>query len=472
AILLGYWLLPISGRVLVIPGDLSAGLWPRFAMEFTPSEAGQLATVTVTDIEPWSFVQLLVNDTPAQSQGQAVEQAGTWTWTWRYTVPEGAGYQLAFYHDCHTGCKERGRLAVGTPPADLPAGPPTKLGVVMANPDRDWHGRSGWVVEVAYAQRPEDAYWGLDDLASRVAGHHTKGLRVLVRVDYEQRQSLPPTDDYVALAEYMAYVRRVLRDDRLRDIYGIIIGSDYNTQDASAIAPDRPTTPTWYARLFNGYGEEPTHSDNIVQIARAENPQARIIVGPLRPWSTDQSGALAPGGPDVPWLRYMNTLVAYLDEAARTKGAGGVPLAAPDGFDVQAPGNPDAPELSDALRSEEPRRDLSREGWDGAQAGFRVYRDWLAIINAYPTTRGLPVYIISTNTYNRVGDIPPAQNYPAGWLTTALDVVNQEPQVKALVWFLDDFPHSDEWDWFSLTDQPGRLVDAAEEFNLLLRGQP
>ena len=103
--------------------------------------------------------------------------------------------------------------------------------------------------------------------------------------------------------------------------------------------------------------------------------------------------------------------------------------------------------------------------------GFGVYRDWLDIINAYPNTRGLPAYIISTNTYDREAGIPPAQNYPRGWLTAALDVVEGEPQIVALCWFLDDFPHGDQWDWFSLTRKPGRLVDAAEEFDVLLRGE-
>jgi hypothetical protein len=143
-------------------------------------------------------------------------------------------------------------------------------------------------------------------------------------------------------------------------------------------------------------------------------------------------------------------------------------MVGPDGFDVQAPGQPDAPEMAGTLRSDEPTTDLEREAWGGAQAGFRIYEDWMAIINAYPTTRGLPIYIVSTNTFDRQAGIPPAQNYPAGWLTAALGAINQEPQVAALVWFLDQFPHSDEWDWFSLTEQPGLLVYAAREFDALL----
>jgi hypothetical protein len=165
----------------------------------------------------------------------------------------------------------------------------------------------------------------------------------------------------------------------------------------------------------------------------------------------------------------MNSLVAALDASVQNKARAGISLVAPDGFDVQAPGQPDVPEMEGNPRDEEPRFDLIRESWDGARIGFRVYEDWMDIINAYPTTSGLPIYIISTNTYDRKADIPPAQNYPQGWLTTALSVVNEEPQIYAVCWFLDIFPHSDQWDWFSLGKQPGRLVDAAEEFDALLR---
>jgi hypothetical protein len=366
------------------------------------------------------------------------------------------------------GCVERGQLTVGEREVVVPIAPvPTKLGVVLPNPNRDWHGRSGWAVELTYARRAEADFWGVDDLAARVAAHHAQGLRVLLRVDYEQGQSIPPTDDYLMLTEYLEYLRRLARDARLKDVYGFVLGADFNTLEANRMAPDHPVTPAWYARAFNGYGEDVSHTDNAVQIVRVENPRARVIVGPLRPWSEDQNGAL-PYAMDVPWLNYMHTLVAYLDVGTQAKAAASIPLVAPDGFDVQAPGSPDVPEMAGYLRADEPRVDLSRETWDGAQAGFRVYADWIDIINAYPTTRGLPVYIISTNTYDRVSNIPPAQNYPQGWLTAAFDEVNAEPQIVALCWFLDYFPHSDQWDWFSLTKGHGRLVDAAEEFDTLL----
>ena len=309
---------------------------------------------------------------------------------------------------------------------------------------------------------------GTDDLAAHVRQATAKGLRALVRVDYDQGQSLPPVDDYLALTEYLQYLQRLARDDRLRSVYGYLIGSGYNALGSNSQAPEQPVTPEWYARVFNGYGEALTHTDNAVQTIRAVNPSVRVLVGPVQPWNTEQNGERR-YEVDVPWLNYMNTLVAALDESAQAKAAAGIPLTAPDGFALQAPGRPNAPELDGHDRAEEPRLDLRRAEWDGAQAGFRVYRDWLAIINAYPTTRGLPVYVTSTNTFTPDEGIPPAQNYPPGWLTAALEVVNAEPQVKALCWFLDYFPHDAQWEWFSLTRQPGRMIDAAEEFDALLR---
>lgn len=483
-VLIGYWFLPISGRVMVLPGADDVGIWPHFQFEGQPFQRGTRLIVRVTDVEPWPFVNLVVDGAPATPVGKAVEQAGTWTWTWHVTVPDEKGYTLVFYHDCHTGCIERGRTALGSPQAsamtETGSGLPTKLGLVMPHLRRDWHGRSGWAVEVTYALRAEESYWGVDDLAHRVAMHQAQGLRVLVRVEYEQRQSLPPTGDYMALTEYLAFFQRLASDNRLQGVYGYIVGSDYNTIDASALSPDRSTTPEWYARLFNGYGEEPTHTDNVLQIVRSENAATRVIVGPLRPWGLDAvemssgalsnicDGAVCYDGPDVPWLIYMDAIVRSLCAGSEAKAAVGVSLALPDGFDVQAPGRPDAPEMSGALRADEPATSLARQSWGGAEAGFRIYEDWIAVINAYPATRGTPIYIISTNTYDRETGIPPAQNYPKGWLTTAFNVVNAEPQIHALVWFLDDFPHGEEWDWFSLYEQPGRLVDAAEEFDALL----
>lgn len=454
-----------------MPGDEAALTWPRFRVDPPIAKPGDPVRVWITDAQPWPFVLLTINGEPATPEGWHENPGGTYTWIWGFAAPEDGAYDLIFYHDCHTGCVERGQVAVGVQPDTQSIDPiPTKLGLVLPSQERDWHNRSGWAVEIAYASRSEELYWGLDDLAMRVAQHQAKGLRVLLRVDYDSQQSLPATGNYLMLTEYLDYLRRLARDDRFQGIYGYIIGNDYNVLDANTLDPENPVTPEWYARIFSGYGEDVTHSDNAVQVIHTENPQARVLVGPVRPWCFDQDGAQT-YTIDVPWLNYMNTLVTYLDQVTQEKAAAGIPLVAPDGFDVQSPGRPDAPELGVHLRADEPLVDLPRAAWNGAQAGFRVYRDWIAIINDYPSMRGLPVYIISTNTYDRESEIPPAQNYPQGWLTNALAVVETDPQIVALCWFLDDFPHSEQWNWFSLSQQPGRLVDAAAEFDTLLRGE-
>ncbi|MCJ7550330.1 MAG: hypothetical protein MUQ30_11690, partial [Anaerolineae bacterium] len=46
AILIGYWILPISGRMTITTGDQTTGLWPRFSLETQSTEGEQLATVT------------------------------------------------------------------------------------------------------------------------------------------------------------------------------------------------------------------------------------------------------------------------------------------------------------------------------------------------------------------------------------------------------------------------------------------
>jgi len=203
-------------------------------------------------------------------------------------------------------------------------------------------------------------------------------------------------------------------------------------------------------------------------VIHQENPRTRVLVGPVRPFKMQQDGANK-YAVDAPWLNYMNTLVARLDESARKKAKAGFALTAPDGFAVNAPGRPNAPELQGRAPADEPRVDLPRAAWNGAQAGFRVYRDWLAIINAYPTTRGLPLFINATNTFTPDEGIVPAQNYPRGWLTSAYEVINAEPQVQALAWFLDEDNSADgRWDAYSLTKGIGRVYDATKEFDELL----
>ncbi|MGB0386802.1 MAG: hypothetical protein ACPGWR_18470 [Ardenticatenaceae bacterium] len=471
-LLLGaYWLLPVSGDVIVRQGAFSDGPWPQMWLE-QPS-GGESTMIHVRDTTPWPYVLLTVNEQPAQLEGFKENLDGSWNWTWSFVAHERIK-RLVFFHNCDTGCIERGRVAWDKPILSTEERSKplvgTKLGVVFPDANRDWHGRSGWGVELTYAQLGEEEHWGIDDLAVRVQKASANGLRVLVRVDYEQGQSLPPSDDYIALESYLRYLQRLAQDDRLQDtVYGYLIGSGYNALGSNTQAPNKPVTPQWYARLFNGYGAPLHHSDNVVQTIRAANPQVRVLVGPVQPWNMQQNGTQA-YKIDMPWLNYFNTLVAALNESTQAKAQAGIPLTAPDGFALHVPGRPEAPELANRDPASEPALTLPRQEWKQAQAGFQLYQEWLDIINSYPTTQGVPAYITATNTFTPDTGGLPAQNYPRGWLTTALGAINNEPQIHALCWFLDADSSGDKrWQMFSLVEQSGRLIDTAEEFDALLR---
>jgi hypothetical protein len=469
------WLLPIRGQVAVQSSNpQTVALYPSIVLDPSTIAPGRETLVTVTDEVSWAYVKLTVNDAPATFVDWAEVQPGQlWRWQWRVPAPAGGeAITVDFYHDCHTGCRRRASVVLGQPLAATPApASPTKLCVAFADPQRDWHNRQGWVVDMTYmrlADDEQDPYWSVDALAARLAGATRQGLRVLVRVDYDRNQTLPPKDDFLALNDYLAYLQRLAQDDRLRSVYGYVIGSGMNAGDANQQAPDQPLTPAWVARIINGYGEDPRHNDNALATIRAANPSVRVLVGPVRPWIDDQD--VEPPFPiDAPWLNYMDALAASLDLGATTKAEAGIAWGAPDGFALQAPGRPLAPELAGKDGAEEPRQEIARADWNGAQAGFQVYRDWITVIDRYVTLQGLPVYITATNTYAPDEAIPPAQNYPPGWLTTAYSVVNADPRVHALCWFLDLVPGDDRWDSFSLARRQGRLLNANEEFDALLQ---
>jgi hypothetical protein len=63
---------------------------------------------------------------------------------------------------------------------------------------------------------------------------------------------------------------------------------------------------------------------------------------------------------------------------------------------------------------------------------------------------------------------PPAQNYPAGWLTAALAEIDHEAQVQALCWFVDE-SLGEIWNDYSLRQSPGRMHDVVAEFERLLQ---
>ena len=480
--LAGYWLLPISGQVVIrpnTPGEQTT--WPRFTIQPVTPQTGETISITVSAPVAWSHVLLTINDQPAQFvDWQEEALTGIFSWHWQSTMAMAQQYtgvnRFVFYYDCQTGCRVGGEswiAATSQETAQMTPAPwmATKLCVAFANPDRNWHGRSGWVADVTYTQLADsvdDPFWNVEQLAIRVQQAWQKGLRPLMRIDYDKGQTLPPADDAIALSNYLKGIKRLAGDARLRNVYAFIIGSGANAASSSSLSPNNLITPEWYARVFNGYGQPVSHNDNVVQVIRSENPNVRVLVGPVRPWIVDQNGS-QPFTIDLPWLNYMNSMVAAIDKTTEAKATAGFALAGADGFALHVPGHPDAPELAGRAAASEPLLALTNSQAKGAQIGFQVYRDWLAIINRFPTTKGLPAYITSTNTFPPDGENPPAQNYPSGWLDNALSLINREPQIQSLCWFLDLIPGDDRWDNFSLTRQPGKMLDAAEDFDRLLQ---
>ncbi len=472
-----FWFTPSPGKVSLVMGDLSVEQ-PSFpTVSFSPN--GNVASgliVRVQDPIGWAHIKLYLNHRWLQ-EGPTWQQIPSKNWQWEWQLPllqTDQPAELVAFHSCDVGCIEwwRRTLQSSNPsftPAARPPRQPTKLGLVFAMSTRDWHSRAGWNVELTYAlaDKPDD-YWMLDHVAERVMESTKQGLRVLLRVDYDRGQSIPPLDDYEALNAYLKFMHRLAGDARFRDVYGLIIGSGYNDNGSNSKAPNNKVTPEWYARLFSGYGIDVRARDNVIETVRSINTQVRVLVGPVRPFNLDQTGSRI-WQTDAPWLNYMNTLVAALDAVAKTKSMNGKPFLAPDGFALQAPGRPDSPGLHADASAHEPNLDLARKEWNGAQAGFRIYQDWLAIINHFESMRGLPAYITSTNTFTPDTKTPPAQNYPKGWLAHALDEINAEPQVHALCWFMDGLPSDEQWDLYSLTKRVGMLTDAADDFDALLR---
>lgn len=468
-IIIGIVLLPIPAKMMLInPENHTSMLWPKMELKPENPKPGETVELIIYDVIPWIHVIITLDGITYEPFEYESKEDALYTWKWRFVLPEGEGHEIVFYHNSDTGAIERARTMIGgkTKKEKSEHFLPTKLGVFLANPQRDWYGRSGWNLELTYVKKDKDKYWCVNDLAHRVSESAEKGLRVLVRIDYDTGHSIPRKNDKLALSEYLAFLRRLARDQRLKDVYAYIIGSGYNKCTIEDKQEKKNITPGWYARVLIGFKEKPSHTDNVIQVMKAEDPCVRIFVGPLTPWISDQTGnRVYPL--DTPWLNYMNTLVWAIHKTTIEKSDNGISMVLPDGFAIPCPGRPGAFDNNNAYK--EPTLDLRLSQWHGAQGGFRIFEDWMNIINSYHTTKGLPLFIVTTNTFCIDEGIPPAQNYPAGWLATALDVINKEPQIKGMVWFLDYFPHGTAWEYFSLTRKKGNMLYASEDFESLLQ---
>lgn len=451
-----YWLLPIDGN-LVLQTNQQAG-WPQIWFE---RDAQDQQWIYVRDNQPWVYVALTLDGTSLQRDQQFAAGSEPWTWRWSTTNSNLTQADIRFYHDCDRGCQERGSLMLGQPEPTPTSRQSTLLGAMFANPERDWHGRAAWSVDLVYALRADESQWSVDALASRVAAAHKAGLRVIIRVAYDQGQSLPPNDDETALAIFLRFCQRLAHDQRLQAVYGYSIGNGYNSLGENSLS-QAPLTPAWVARILVGYGVAVERHDNVIETMRGLNPQLKLLVGPVRPWSTEADGAWS-DPLNQPWLNYFNSLLVLLDQTIRLKHQQQINVA-PDGFALSTAGWPER----SADPAKEPLNDLYLAQSGKAQRGFRVYRDWLTIINRYPSTANRPVYITATNTFHPEQERTPLENYPKGWLSNALAEVSGNPQVQALCWFVD-LPFGQQWYEWSLSEPQGKLHEAAQEFDQLLR---
>ncbi|WP_322801106.1 hypothetical protein [Thermoflexus sp.] len=127
-------LLPISGYIIVVlEGDgplLPALLAPRMQLDPPFARPGDEVRLHVTDHTPWAYVLLTVNGAPIYLKTWKAGLGKQWTWTFCFTLPTGP-VEIVFYHSCHIGCQERGRMRVGEPLPPTPPPLPTKLGLVL-----------------------------------------------------------------------------------------------------------------------------------------------------------------------------------------------------------------------------------------------------------------------------------------------------------------------------------------------------
>ncbi len=320
----------------------------------------------------------------------------------------------------------------------------------------------GWNVELLFATGIDQA----NDPNGRAAvgrragvARGALGLRVLVRVDHAPGQSLPPPGDDAGRTAYVRFLEGICQDVTYREnVFGYIIGNEFNlaseNQRLNRAAGER-LTPDWYARMFNGFGVDAADVGNAHAFIKTHQPAAWVLVGAIAPWSGESDGdAGARWIIDEPWLNYFHAA------CRRIFGAASASQRWPDGFAIHAYGRTGLPG-SPSFTANEPHTDVPFGG-RGAQGGFRVYRDWCAIIDAAGFAPNLPVFVTETNTLT--GN-PSSQSYPSGWYVEALqELQTAGPRFHALCWFVDNDP-SGGWPGERLTNPTGNCVQASQDFD-------
>lgn len=336
--------------------------------------------------------------------------------------------------------------------------PASIIGAQWTNNGRNWAGKAGWDIELVYATNPSSGF-DLTTVGGRVQSAHAAGRNVLVRVDYAPGQSMPPEDNDADRTTYVNFLESVCKTPNYnQNAWGYIIGNEYNRTAENG--GGTPITPTWYARVFNGYNAPVGDTGNAYQFIKSYQPGAHVLVGPVGPYNSDA------GSDDgshytisMPWLDYFNEVCLNIHTGATNKGL------AVDGFAIHAYGRT-GPDGTANGGANEPHNDVQGGGWaTGAWAGFTVYKNWRDIIDdqKFPSA---PIWITETNTDQ--GTNPPAQSnnsYPSGWYQQALgEISGAGARFWAVCWFVD-VDYGSGWTNDSLTDQTGKCAQANNDFN-------
>ncbi|MFN0072845.1 MAG: hypothetical protein ACKVVP_15275 [Chloroflexota bacterium] len=356
--------------------------------------------------------------------------------------------------------------------------PPTLAGATWVDNSRPWitRNKTGTDVWHVYMHPPAPPAGGSADNFANVRDNismsrqSTPKQNVLLRVDYAEGQSLPW--NATTRGEYLGFLQQICADPIFREnLLGFIIGNECNSQDENRQSGGTMNPDEW-ARTYNGYGSGASATDNAFQVIRAALPDARVLVGAVAPYNPQADGSPAFAIP-VPWLNYFNQLCLRVTQRMTQAG-----LSAPDGFALHAYGRVGDDGTANG-GSQEPHRSVPSPVPYPASAeyGFRVYRQWLAVMDGYPLLQLAPVWITETNTFTTTHCDQSYPMNPPGWYFEAVKEIydfNHDPfvsvqnRIKSVCWFVDR-NFDGNWGLDAISGHTmGRLGAASNDFNSVL----
>src|SRR5438105_4556765 len=298
---------------------------------------------------------------------------------------------------------------------------------------RELQGRNAMSVELLYAA---DGDAGIAQVADRIGELHTRGVRVLLRVDLERSQTVPVEGDFVGKYNFAHFFEKLAGDPVISQVAGIIVGNEPNLKAENAEGGDRGISAAWYMKVHSGANAAADDDADVYTQLRSNGYKGDVLIAAVAPWSADTDGTLAsypmpPGATDtMPWLRYTATLYALAYTTSRlpytdVKGAvhtySNVLACKELGLDPAL-----EPTYGDALRNPD---------WNMCQYGIRVYDEFLQQMNvqAGGDATVVPHYVTEWNSLvGRVHDgladpAWPCDNYPAALLENSVDYLEPNP---------------------------------------------